>query len=268
MFRNLFVSAAGHRDPSIPEGHRVYAIGDVHGCDDLLAALLAKVETDCAARPEASNVIVFLGDLIDRGSDSAGVVERLRTYHHASIRTVFIMGNHEEVLLRILAGEAELVGDWLRFGGAECLLSYDVDPDDLGRMGPDQAVEAIRAAIPASHAEFLGSFADTFRAGDYLFVHAGLRPGVPLGEQTQQDLRWIRQPFLDDRGDSGMVVVHGHTISEHVEEWPNRIGIDTGAYRSGVLTAIGIQNKERWFLQTGESSDIGGVSPGAADSQG
>lgn len=240
--------------PSVPAGCRVYAIGDIHGRDDLLGDLLSRIEADIASRPSARNLLVFLGDLIDRGPASREVVERLINYRPDGVRLIFLAGNHEEVLLRILDGEVTLIADWLKFGGSECLQSYGLAAAKLKRMTPARAAEAIRSAIPTGHREFLNGFADTFRAGDYLFVHAGIRPGVSLDEQAQVDLRWIRQPFLSHRGDEGFVVVHGHTICERVEDLGNRIGIDTGAYRTGVLTALGIQNGERWFLQTGEPS--------------
>lgn len=267
MFAGLFASSTRRGHPSVPSGHRIYAIGDVHGRDDLLLELLGKIESDIAARPAARNAMVFLGDLIDRGPASAEVVERMRRYRPNRCRTIFLMGNHEEVLLRILAGEHALIEDWLQFGGAECMRSYGIEPSQLKRVSTEQAAAMIRDSIPKAHVEFLEGFADTFRAGDFLFVHAGIRPGVPLDQQAQQDLRWIRRPFLDDRSETGTIVVHGHTINEAIDEQPNRIGIDTGAYYSGVLTAIGIQNAERWFLQTGENSDIGEISPFLADSQ-
>ncbi len=248
--------------PKLPAGHRLYAVGDVHGRDDLLVELLAMIEADSSKRSPARRIIVFLGDLVDRGPSSAEVVERLRTYRPAGTRLVFLMGNHEDVLLRILDGDAPLVADWLRFGGAECLRSYGVDPDRIRTLDPDSAIETIRAAVPAAHVEFLRTFDDTFRAGDYLFVHAGIRPGLPLAEQAPADLRWIREPFLGDGADHGFVVVHGHTIREAVEERINRIGIDTGAYRHGVLTAIGIEGADRWYLQANagraEFSEAGG----------
>jgi serine/threonine protein phosphatase 1 len=118
-------------------------------------------------------------------------------------------------------------------------------------------VEAVRSAIPVEHVEFLQSFDDTFRAGDFLFVHAGIRPGLPLNEQSASDLRWIREPFLSDPADHGFVIVHGHTIREQVEERVNRIGIDTGAYRFGVLTALGLEGTSRWFLQSDSTSNFG-----------
>nr|MBA2636285.1 serine/threonine protein phosphatase [Sphingomonas sp.] len=205
--------------------------------------------------------IVFLGDLIDRGPDSAGVVELLRGYRPAFAQTMFLMGNHEEVMLRVLDGDTGLLAKWMSFGGAECVQSYGVDPKALNRMPPADAIELLKTRVPASHREFLGGFADTISFGSYLFVHAGIRPGTSLADQAQSDLRWIRQPFLEDERDHGHVVVHGHTICEEVELFPNRIGIDTGAYRTGVLTALGIEGTHRWFLQTdGAMVEFGGVA--------
>jgi serine/threonine protein phosphatase 1 len=239
-------------------GYRAYVVGDVHGRLDLLDQLLGEIERDLAGAPRRKALLVFLGDLIDRGPNSAQVIERLRTYRHERIRTVFVLGNHEEVLLRILQGDPSLIPSWLRFGGAECLESYGVDPRKLARQPDGEALETIRNAIPGEHAEFLASFLDTCRFGDYLFVHAGIRPGISIDEQLQSDLRWIREPFLLDDTDHGCVVVHGHTICEEVEERPNRIGIDTGAYRTGVLTALAIDGDQRWYLHTRRPEDVEG----------
>jgi len=239
--------------PALPGGYRLYAVGDVHGRDDLLDELLQMIETDNAVRPHAEVILVFLGDLIDRGPASAKVIERLRTYRRPGFRLVFLSGNHEEVLLRILDGEARLIGDWLRFGGAECLASYGADSGQVRRSPPREAVDLVRSAIPEQHVQFLRSFDDTFRAGGYLFVHAGIRPGLSLEEQAPADLRWIREPFLSDAADHGFMVVHGHTIREQIEERANRIGIDTGAYRHGVLSALALEGEARWFLQAGLS---------------
>lgn len=244
--------------PSGPKAHRAYAIGDIHGRLDLLDQLLEQVERDNAARSRAETHLVFLGDLIDRGPSSCQVVERLRTYRPRGMSTVFLIGNHEEVLLRLLGGEKGLWTSWLQFGGAECLRSYGVDVEKVAREEEAGALRQIATAIPSEHAEFLRSFADTFRFGDYLFVHAGIRPGVELDAQKAIDLRWIRHPFLEDESDHGMTVVHGHTISPAIEERPNRIGIDTGAYRTGVLTALGIEGAERWYINTA-------VEPSCAD---
>lgn len=254
----LFGGGRAPKGPTVPDGHLLYAVGDVHGRDDLLSTLLAKIEQDAADRGASRRVLIFLGDLIDRGPASAEVIERLRNYNPPRTRLVFLAGNHEEVLLRILDGEETLLADWLRFGGAQCLQSYGIDPKQLRRINPAQAVATVRTAIPDSHAAFLRSFDDSFRAGGYLFVHAGVRPGVPMAEQATSDLRWIREPFLADRADHGFTVVHGHTIRKQVDEQDNRIGIDTGAYRFGVLTALGLQGDERWYLQaTARDRDSG-----------
>jgi len=231
-------------------GWRAYAVGDIHGRLDLLDQLLAEIHAQLARRPAHKVLLVFVGDLIDRGPSSAEVIERLRTYRRDGVKTMFLLGNHEEVLLRILGGEAELITKWRWFGGAECLKSYGVDPSQLTGRSEQEALEIVRNAIPKEHKEFLESFVDTCRFGDYLFVHAGIRPGVEVDQQRQTDLRWIREPFLLDDTDHGFVVVHGHTISPEVELMPNRIGIDTGAYRTGVLTALAIEGSRTWFLQT------------------
>jgi serine/threonine protein phosphatase 1 len=236
--------------PSGARGYRAYAIGDIHGRLDLLQDLLAKIHAELQHQPARKTLLVFVGDLIDRGPTSAQVIERLRTYNRDGIRTVFLLGNHEEVLLRILGGEAALIDKWRWFGGAECLQSYGVDPEQLKHATIDEALAIVRDAIPSEHVRFLESFSDSCRFGDYLFVHAGIRPGIELEQQSQNDLRWIREPFLMDESDHGCVVVHGHTITREVEERPNRIGIDTGAYRSGVLTALAIEGTDRWLLDT------------------
>lgn len=236
--------------PLGPKAHRAYAIGDVHGRLDLLEDMLATITEDSRGRRPDRTTIIFLGDLIDRGPQSSEVVERLRTYRPDFAKLVFLMGNHEEVLLRIMAGETDILPDWLKFGGAECARSYGLDPVDLETCEPSAALRLLRRAIPKEHLKFLSGFADTASFGKYLFVHAGIRPGVPLSNQAVQDLRWIRDPFLDDSSDHGRIVIHGHTISEKVDERSNRIGLDTGAYWTGVLTAVGLEENERWFLQT------------------
>jgi serine/threonine protein phosphatase 1 len=236
--------------PAGARGWRAYVVGDLHGRLDLLELLLEKIHDEIDRRPARKVLLVFVGDLIDRGPNSAQVVERLRTYRHPRVQTVFLLGNHEEVLLRILGGEADLITKWRSFGGTECLKSYGVDASELSGLEDDDALALIRKAIPKKHVEFLESFDDSCRFGDYLIVHAGIRPGVEFDQQRQSDLRWIREPFLFDETDHGFVVVHGHTIRPEVEVRPNRIGIDTGAYRSGVLTALAIEASGSWLLDT------------------
>jgi len=236
--------------PAGARAWRAYGVGDIHGRLDLLEQLLDKIHQDIARRPARKVLLIFVGDLIDRGPSSAQVVERLRTYEHPGVRTMFLLGNHEEVLLRILAGEADLITKWRWFGGTQCLESYGVDTTRFAELSDEEALEAVRKAIPKEHKEFVESFDDSCRFGDYLFVHAGIRPGIDLDQQRQSDLRWIREPFLFDETDHGFVVVHGHTIRPEVEMRPNRIGIDTGAYRSGVLTALAIEGNDSWLLDT------------------
>lgn len=236
--------------PRTPRGYRAYAVGDVHGRLDLLETMLDAIERDLEDRPSRKTLLIFLGDLIDRGPDSNGVIERLRTYDHPRMKPYFLTGNHEEVLLRILAGERGVLSSWLQFGGAECLKSYGVDPSSLDVSSERGSMAVVKGAIPKEHVRFLAGFCDTLSFGNYLFVHAGIRPGVDLSLQAQTDLRWIRSPFLEDESDHGQVIVHGHSISTGVDERMNRIGIDTGAYRTGVLTALGVEGEERWFLDT------------------
>ena len=236
------------RVPAGPCGHRAYVVGDVHGRLDLLERMIAMVEQDVAERPARKSTLIFVGDLIDRGPHSAQVIERLRTYRHRSIETAFILGNHEEVLLRILEGETGLLDKWRSFGGKECIESYGADDSQFSRLEERAALSRVREIVPQEHADFLMGFGDSCRFGDYLVVHAGIRPGVEFEAQSQQDLRWIRSPFLDHAGDHGFVVVHGHTIVPEVVDAGNRIAIDTGAYRSGRLTALVIDGRERRYL--------------------
>lgn len=248
---NFWARREGSDRPSAPNGVRLYAVGDIHGHAGLLEEMLAAIERDIRSGGKAKNIVVFLGDLIDRGPDSAAVVERLRSLDQRLFRPVFLTGNHEEVLVRILDGEETVVGDWLRFGGLQCASSYGLDPARLRAMRSAHAAKVIRNAIPESHAQFLRSFADSFSAGDYLFVHAGIRPGIPLEQQSVQDLRWIRSPFLEHDQRHPKTVVHGHTISKDIERRPGRIGLDTGAYRTGLLSAIVLEGARQRPIQVG-----------------
>ena len=234
--------------PKGPPGSRAYAIGDVHGRLDLMLDLLATIEADTAARGPAKTWLVFLGDLVDRGPDSKGVIDHLINSPPGFGRSVFLKGNHEEFFESVLMGDDGLVQRWLTYGGSECAASYGVSSGWALNASQTDIMDRLISEVPKSHVEFLGNMADTFRFGDYLFVHAGVRPGVQLEKQVSGDLRWIREGFLEDPSDHGVVVVHGHTIVEAPEERPNRIGIDTGAYRTGMLTALGLEGTERWYL--------------------
>lgn len=236
---------------TIPLGERVYAVGDVHGCDDLLGTLLTKIADDDAARGPAKTTIIFLGDLIDRGPASAAVIERLRLLAAERPDTRFLLGNHEEVFREALKGEPKALRMFCRIGGRETIMSYGVDAADYDRMDYEELYQAMRARVPAEHEAFLETFEDLIVVGDYIFVHAGIRPGTELSMQRSSDLRWIRNPFLDYDRPLEKMVVHGHTISEELDVQPHRIGVDTGAYQTGRLTALGLEGTLRWTVQAG-----------------
>ena len=240
---------------------RCYAIGDIHGRLDLLELLLAKISEDMHAREQRETVVVALGDLIDKGPESRGVVALLSQPLPIRARLICLKGNHEDTLVRGLRGEPNLLGKWLKQGGLECARSYGVDGGMLDTQADEVIEHNLAAAIPRDHLQFLRSLPDTVRFGDYLLVHAGLRPGIPFEEQTANDLRWIRKPFLDSTADHGFMVVHGHSVTWEVQERANRIGIDTGAYTSGVLTALAIEDDRRWFLQATEEELRSRLSP-------
>ncbi|WP_310467752.1 metallophosphoesterase family protein [Sphingomonas sp.] len=233
----------------VPAGVRVYAVGDVHGCLVELERLLDQIEADAGAI-DATVHVVFLGDLIDRGPDSAGVIRRLLDGPLPGHRRSFLMGNHEEAMLRAWDGDGETLRGWLAYGGLETLASYGLDRGDVFRLA-GELPRAMREVIPPAHIDFMRGFEDQVRVGNYLFVHAGIRPGVALADQERADLRWIREEFLyDDESDHGVMVVHGHTIVAEPEVRSNRIGIDTGCYSSGRLTALVLEGGDRRFLGT------------------
>lgn len=235
---------------AVPEGRRVYAVGDLHGRLDLLENLLEQIEQDDHRRDPAETTLIFLGDLVDRGPDSCGVVERLYRLREERPNVRFLAGNHEQVFLRAVGGDVRATRFLVRIGGKPTILSYGVSEAEYSSMCFEALAERLAALVPQHHQAFLSSFEEWVEVGDYLFVHAGMRPGVPLEQQSAEDLRWIRGEFLDCTQDFGKVVVHGHTVTEQVEIRPNRIGIDTGAYQSGRLTALGLEGASRWFLST------------------
>ena len=208
--------------PALPEGRVIYAIGDIHGRSELLDRVFRAIdEAGAVARHTEDVTEVYLGDYVDRGPDSYGVVERLiaRRLGHD---VVCLRGNHEEMFENFLHGDYELER-WQAAGGIETLMSYGLDPRPLAQAPNDAWVEAALRRVPASHHQFLTSLVDSHRIAGYFFAHAGIRPGVPLAEQTADDLLWIRDQFLGDRGDFGAVVVHGHTPTMTPEFRHNRI---------------------------------------------
>jgi serine/threonine protein phosphatase 1 len=245
--RSLFRAAESAPTAALPAGTRAYALGDIHGRADLFTALIAAVEADDAARGPAETAVILLGDLVDRGPDSAGVIALARDWQTRR-KVRILMGNHEEMFLDALENE-EVLRHFLRYGGRETLLSYPIDAEAYTRAELAETRALALAAIPPQDLEFIRSFEDSIVLGDYLFVHAGIRPGVPLEDQRQSDLRWIRGTFLTHQDSFGPVVVHGHTIFDEPEVRHNRIGIDTGAYASGRLTALGLEGTARWTIE-------------------
>ncbi|EKV29545.1 Metallophosphoesterase [Caenispirillum salinarum AK4] len=241
---------SGSAKPAVPEGLRVYAVGDVHGRVDLLDDLHARIRADLARRPADRVQLVYLGDYVDRGPDSPAVIDRLLAPPPRGWQRICLGGNHEDMMVKALAdpeGEGPL---WLMNGGLATVRAYMDEAGEAMGGDPVGGVTRLRTVLPAEHRAFLAGLRDTHRVGGYLFVHAGLRPGVPLEEQDPKEMRWIRRPFLNSDADFGAFVVHGHTITAKPEARRNRLGIDTGAFDSGVLTAVALEGTTRRFLAT------------------
>jgi serine/threonine protein phosphatase 1 len=235
----------------VPEGQRLYAVGDIHGHLELLERLHAMILADAQSAGGADNYVVYLGDYVDRGPDSRGVIEALCERPLPGFETVHLKGNHEDFMLRFLDG-SEAGPNWFQNGGDTTLASYDVarPMEWSGADAYDETRAALAAALSAGHRTFLDELSLSYEAGDFFFAHAGVRPEVPLAEQRPQDLMWIRGAFLDATQDFGKVVVHGHTPESKVQVRANRIGIDTGAFYTGCLTCLVLEGNKRRFLQT------------------
>ncbi len=251
--RDFFRSPSSVKLPEVPGGTRYYAIGDIHGRLDLYDAMIAGIEAEIAAAPGLDHRIVLLGDLVDRGPDSAGVIAR--TYDWQQRRNVRVLaGNHEDMFLNAFK-KPEALRHFLKHGGYETVLSFGLSSHDLSNLALEEIHEKYCAAIPQSIRDYVAGFETMIRAGDFVFVHAGIDPARPLAEQKRSDLLWIRGGFLDHEGALEKVVVHGHTIFDHVMDCGNRIGIDTGAFRSGVLTALVLEGDQRRILQARAAED-------------
>jgi serine/threonine protein phosphatase 1 len=242
---------------SVPSGERVYAVGDIHGRADLLRELLRMIARYDGVRPPARTTVIFLGDYIDRGADSKGVVDLLINGIPEGMKAVYLSGNHEDMMLQAFA-DLEAFRFWTVNGGIAALASYGVEADLLhGKFGEGMSKEdapkimsQFAKLLPPEHSMFFRDLQTSVTIGDYYFVHAGVRPGVALEKQSRDDCLYIRQEFLRHGRDFGKVVVHGHTPRFEPDVQPNRIGIDTMAHRSGRLTALCLEGTERTFLAT------------------
>jgi serine/threonine protein phosphatase 1 len=226
---------------SLRRGLRVYAIGDVHGCLQQLVALHWAIAADLAARPVAESVLIHLGDYVDRGPDSAGVLWLLTGSVAPPVsRRIDLQGNHESMMAASLSGDARLAESWVVNGGGATLQSYGVTEDE--------PLSDWESRVPLAHRQWITTRPLTHQEGGYLFVHAGIRPGRPLLQQSADDLLWIREPFLSSTERHSHVVVHGHTPASTPSVLPNRIGIDTGAAMGGVLTCLVLEQDRLAFL--------------------
>jgi serine/threonine protein phosphatase 1 len=253
LLRKTLSTSPDHPVGSPPDGTRLYAIGDIHGRNDLLMELHQAINDDAERAGAARNVIVYLGDYVDRGPESRFVIDELIDPPLPGFERVALMGNHEATMLEFLEDISAGL-HWLTFGGDATLRSYGIEiPDDWPPTPSelDRLRRALVKALPADHLDFLNGLEFLHEEGDYLMVHAGVRPGISLEAQSRHDLIWIRDPFLRSKKPFGRIVVHGHTITETPELRPNRIGVDTGAFRTGCLTCVVLQDHEQGFIQTG-----------------
>ncbi len=253
MLRKMFARSSAHTvkgRAAVPDGVRVYAIGDIHGQAKLLDSLHQMIDDDLAAHPVSQPKVIYLGDYVDRGHDSKGVLDRLAVGACGGVSRVLLKGNHEELMLRFLVEPASTAG-WWDLGGRETLLSYKVDPRlAMSRTSLAEAAREFAAKLPPEHFDLIHAMPCSVAVGDYFFCHAGVKPGVPLDRQSDRDLMWIRGDFLDSDRDFGKVVVHGHTPVPAVEFRPNRINIDTGAYATNQLSCLVLEGTGRRLIQT------------------
>ncbi|MGE0665446.1 MAG: metallophosphoesterase family protein [Sphingomonadales bacterium] len=237
----------------VPEKTCVYAIGDIHGRRDLLDEVLPRIEAHAARYPEFRKVLITLGDYVDRGPDSKGVIDRLLA-PPAGFETVHLMGNHEDLMMRFLAQPAD-GGVWFQNGGEATMASYGVPVEGWDVDRARELRDLLAGALPPEHLSFLRGLEMQHVEGDYAFVHAGVKPGIPLRRQDPDDLMWIRDEFLRSTRDHGKVVVHGHSVAFKPEEFPSadrpsRIGIDTGAYATNQLTCLALVGAMRSWIHT------------------
>ncbi|MBR0717259.1 metallophosphoesterase family protein [Bradyrhizobium liaoningense] len=224
--------------PTLPEGLRIYAMSDIHGCAHLLEQMLRVIDADLINSRPPYAIEVFMGDFIDRGPDTRSTLDLLVERSRRG-NAIFLKGNHEAILVDVMEDPSRF-DDWLRVGGAQTLMSYGLAPDSQ-KDDPAALLRRLLQVMPTEHVEFLDNLRLSFTCGDFFFVHAGVRPGVPLAKQQEADLLWIRDEFLQCEKDFGKYVVHGHTPVRAAELLANRANIDTGAYATGNLTLMSIQ---------------------------
>ncbi len=232
----------------LPPGLRIYAIGDIHGRADLLDDLLGQIDQDLRERPCQDARYVFLGDYIDRGPQSRGVLDRLHAFG-LSHTAIFLKGNHEEMLLAFLRNPPRGL-PWIYAGGWRTLASYGIDRMPEQRSDLIAIAAQFRSALPADHLSFLKSLALSHEIGGYHFVHAGVRPGTSLALQSPNELLWIKDEFLESTADFGKVIVHGHSPVARIDIRANRINTDTGAWRSGRLSCAVLENDQCRIIAT------------------
>lgn len=243
----LRTSTSKKKKPRIPDGVRIYAVGDIHGRADLLDSVLTGIDADLETNPVSVGIEVYLGDYIDRGPASREVIDRL-VVRNRSFRAVFLKGNHEAYLTDF-ATNPPIFEEWRQFGGRETLMSYGiVPPINSSEDEQERLAAAFDQALPASHRRFFGNLRLSFTCGDFFFVHAGVRPGTPLARQREVDLLWIRQDFLLCEEEFSKIIVHGHTPVPEPDIRPNRINIDTGAYATGRLTCLKLEDDRIDFI--------------------
>jgi serine/threonine protein phosphatase 1 len=239
--------------PQLPEGIRVYALGDIHGRADLLQQSFTAIDADLTDSPVDRSIEIYLGDYIDRGPYSGQTLDLLIERSHRR-ETVFLKGNHEAYFLEVLRDPTKLE-DWRQFGGLQTMMSYGIQPSlNPGAAEKIELIKKLNEAVPGEHLTFLNSLKSSFECGDFFFVHAGVRPGIPLAEQQETDLLWIRNEFLDSAQNFGKFIVHGHTPVRERDLRKNRINIDTGAYATGKLTLLKIEGVSMFASATGASA--------------
>jgi serine/threonine protein phosphatase 1 len=244
------------QQPRLPEGIRIYACGDIHGRADLLKHMFTQIDADLARSPVDCSIEVYLGDYIDRGPSSGRTLDLL-IKRGQDREAIFLKGNHEAYFLEVLRDPA-MLDNWWQFGGVQTLMSYGLQPSlNLGEAERIELIKTLNELVPNEHFAFLRSLKPSFVCGDFFFVHAGVRPGIPLAEQQESDLLWIRNEFLDSEENFGKFIVHGHTPVRQPDIRKNRINIDTGAYASGNLTLLRIEGNSMFASDIGEASSEG-----------